>query len=198
MVRLHSEPRDEPSRSASSCRCQLGQRRRSQIKLRRHSHVARVRRAHIIKGADAAEAELYAITSGAKEGLFLRGVLEVSGLTKTGHAHIRTAAKAALDLLHRTGGAGKLRHVSVRYFFVRNLMKESKVKVTKVSTRENPSDNLTKFAPSQVLGNMSRLLPAGVGSRTMSAGQIQTIATCKRKARRLGAGRHTAMGADFR
>ena len=107
----------------------------------RHAHTSS--RTQTLTSLSTAEAELYAITSGVKEGLFLCGLLEESGLTIEGQVHIRTDAKAALDLLHRTGGVGKFRHVNIRYFFVRNLMKESTVKFSKVSAHEHPSDILT-------------------------------------------------------
>ena len=88
-----------------------------------------------------AEAELYALTKGASQGLGMMTLLADFGLTVSVTVH--TDASAAIGIVRRAG-IGKLRHLNVRYLWVQDQVKSERLGLKKVAGADNPADIATK------------------------------------------------------
>ncbi|CAB1104162.1 unnamed protein product [Ectocarpus sp. CCAP 1310/34] len=91
------------------------------------------------------EAEYIAAGEGAKEALFVRGVLsfiapETSGAT----IRVREDNEGALALVQNPFSSARSKHIDVRFHFIRELVKAGKITADNVSTEEQHADMLTK------------------------------------------------------
>ena len=87
------------------------------------------------------EAELYALTKAAAEGLGVQSVAADLGYEMDLRVWVdSTAARAVAS---RTG-LGKVRHLEVRYLWVQEALKGKRLQVKKVAGVDNPADVATK------------------------------------------------------
>ena len=77
-----------------------------------------------------AEAQLYAFTKGAAQGLGLMALLANFGITVEVAVH--TGASAAIGVVRRAG-FGKLRHLNVRYLWLQDQAKNKAIALHKVA-----------------------------------------------------------------
>ena len=78
----------------------------------------------------------------ATEGLGLQSIL--SDFDVCGHAAIKSDATAAIGMVHRLG-LGKVRHLAVGDLWIQHHVRSGKIRVSKNSGLENPSDAQTKY-----------------------------------------------------
>ena len=88
------------------------------------------------------EFELASVVWAATEGLGLQSFL--SDFDLCGHVAIKSDATAAIGMVHRLG-IGKVRHVAVGDLWVQHHVRSGKIRVSKMSGLENPSDAQTKY-----------------------------------------------------
>ena len=87
------------------------------------------------------EAEYYALVKGASVGIGAQSMLSEL-LVKT-DLRVITDASAAIGISKRRG-LGKVRHIDVRQRWAQNKVVDGKIKISKVQSKENLSDALTK------------------------------------------------------
>jgi len=89
------------------------------------------------------EAEYMALTEAAKEGIWLKGLVNDLGLQQD-QALIYCDSLSAICLTKDQVHHEKTKHIDVRYHFLRN---EKRIQVKKVGTADNPADMFTKPVP---------------------------------------------------
>ena len=93
--------------------------------------------------------ELAAVVRAATEGLGLQSFL--SDFDFRGHEAIKSDATAAIGMVHRLG-LGQVRHLAVGDWWIQHHFRSGKIRVSKMSGLENPSDAQTKyFGPEPLL-----------------------------------------------
>ena len=95
-----------------------------------------------------AESEYYAIATGIQEARYVQSIGEEMSLSF--EVQVRTdssSAKAASEKV----GALHMKHMQLRYFFVKSLVEQGLVSVIKIPTASNPADMLTKSVPEATL-----------------------------------------------
>ena len=133
-----------------------------------------------------AEAELYALTKGASQGLGMMTLLSDFGLTVSVTVH--TDASAAIGIVRRAG-IGKLRHLNVRYLWVQDQVKSERLWLEKVAGADNPADIATKHLSADIMRKHLESLGVRVGGGRARSAPI--LGSLGRRGRR----RHTsAMG----
>ena len=93
------------------------------------------------------ESELAAVVRAATEGLGLQSILRDPDLC--GHVAIKSDA-TAIGMVHRLG-SGKVRHLAVGDLWIQHHVRSGKIRVSKMSGLENPSDAQTKYLGSEPL-----------------------------------------------
>ena len=88
------------------------------------------------------EPELAAVVRAATEALGLQPIL--SDLDLCGHVAIKSDATAAIGTVHRLGWA-TVRHLAVGDVWIQHHVCSGKIRVSKMSGLENPSDAQTKY-----------------------------------------------------
>ena len=89
-----------------------------------------------------AEAELYAIGSGAIETLGANTLLKEWGYSDTTPT-LMTDSSSAL-VVAKKRGPGRMKHIELKMLSVQDWVKEKRLRMGKVSTEANPADLLTK------------------------------------------------------
>ena len=87
------------------------------------------------------ESELAAVVRASIEGLGLQSIL--SDLDLCGHVAIKSDATAAIGMVHPLG-SGKVRQLAVGDLWIQHHVRSGKIRVSKMSGLENPSDAQTK------------------------------------------------------
>ena len=88
-----------------------------------------------------AEAEGYALGSGACEGLFICAVAKELGVELKLALHSESTATISQ---HAKMGLGRMKHVELRFLFVKDLLKRERLTLSKIPGTENPADLGTK------------------------------------------------------
>ena len=89
------------------------------------------------------EAEYMALTEAAKEGIWLKGLVGDLGLHQD-QANIYCDSLSAICLAKDQVHHERTKHIDVRYHFLRS---ETRIKVKKIGTADNPADMFTKPVP---------------------------------------------------
>ena len=87
------------------------------------------------------EAELYAVNRAAQEARGLKSISEDLGMKL--EITMEIDAKATMGMVARTG-LGKMRHLAVAELWLQDAVRTGRVKIRKVSGKENTADMLTK------------------------------------------------------
>ena len=88
-----------------------------------------------------AEAEYYAVVTGAAEGLGTQSMMEDLGVTT--QVRVWTDSNAAKAIASRRG-LGKTWHVELRYLWLQDVTKSGRVKMRRIPGEQNLADHLTK------------------------------------------------------
>ena len=100
------------------------------------------------------EAELVALAKAAQEAMWTRNLLQDMGMPVAVPVVLHTDSSAAKDMT--TKCASRVKHLALKYHFVKELVTEGGVQVNKVPTADNPADVLTKAVDT---ATMMRLRP---------------------------------------
>ena len=92
------------------------------------------------------EAEYMAVTEGAKEALWLRGLLEDLGVIQD-YVDVYCDSQSAIHLAENQVTHNRTKHIHVRFHKIRQLVEDGDIQLLKVGTEDNPADMLTKSVP---------------------------------------------------
>ena len=92
------------------------------------------------------EAEYMALAEAAKEALWLMRITEELGFPQD-EAEIFCDSQSAICLAKNNFHHERTKHIDTRYHFIRDEIEEGTLKVSKINTKENPVDILTKSVP---------------------------------------------------
>ena len=95
-----------------------------------------------------AEAEYYALIEGSVRGMGLQSMMREMGLAKG--LVLRTDSSAAKSYLSQRG-LGRMRHIDVKDLWLQEAVCRGRIRMEKVSGKENPADIFTKFLNAQEL-----------------------------------------------
>ena len=127
-----------------------------------------------------AEAELYALTKGAGQGLGMMTLMGDLGVPTSVTVH--TDASAAIGIVRRAG-LGKLRHLNVRYLWLQDQVKQEAIGLQKVAGADNPADLVTKHLNAEAMRkHMARLGVNTSGGRARSAPMLGALGRRGRRA----------------
>ena len=90
------------------------------------------------------EAEIYALSEGAKDVVYFRKLLKGMGLDMTRPTSCATDNKGAADLAHNPEHHRRSKHVARRHFYIRDMVEALELSVPLVRTHEDLADMLTK------------------------------------------------------
>jgi hypothetical protein len=90
------------------------------------------------------EAELIAATSCAQEMMYVKKVLESIGMEIKLPMTLRMDNKGAKDLINNWSVGGRMRHIAVKYFYLRELKEQKIIEIEWISSEANVSDLFTK------------------------------------------------------
>lgn len=94
------------------------------------------------------EAEYYSMVSGVCEALGLQSFLLELG--ETIEIEVRTDSLSARDSVEKRGLL-RVRHLAIRYHFIKDLAARKNIKIAKVESSSNAADMLTKIPTDQIL-----------------------------------------------
>jgi viroplasmin and RNaseH domain-containing protein len=89
------------------------------------------------------EAEFISLTEATKEVLWLTYFLDELQIPYDTPV-ILTDSKSAMEWTKNACHHQRTKHVALKYFFIRDIVRDRKVKIQYVSTKENQADILTK------------------------------------------------------
>ena len=98
-----------------------------------------------------AEAELYAINTGATEALHIRSFLTEALNKKKVNIKIYTDSSSGKSIATRIGSSKKAKHIELKHLFIQQLVLDDIVRIIKVNTVANPADILTKYVATETL-----------------------------------------------
>ena len=108
-----------------------------------------------------AEAELYAINTGATEALHIRSLLmELLNINKI-NIKIHTDSSSGKSMATRIGSSRKAKHIELKHLFIQQLISHDYVRIIKIHTNDNSADILTKYVSTETL--QRHLQQAGIG-----------------------------------
>ena len=118
-----------------------------------------------------AEAEYYAVCTGAAEGLYVHTVATEMGLNVPTPVAFTDAA-AAKAMAERNQMPSKVKHMQIRYLHLQSLVKNKRIILKKVGTLRNVSDILTKHVDAETLQRLRPLLNMSVVEATSAVNQV--------------------------
>ena len=84
-----------------------------------------------------------AITEAVNEAIWFQGLLGEFGIDKK-YVKLYCDSQSAIHLAKNQIYHAKMKHIDVRYHFVREILEEGGVIIQKIRTADNPADMLTK------------------------------------------------------
>ena len=113
-----------------------------------------------------AEAELYAINTGATEALYLRNLLMELLRVKHVNITIHTDSSSGKSMPTRIGSSRKAKHIELKHLFIQQLILNNIVRLIKIHTNDNPADILTKYVSTETLNR--HLHSVGLTTRNLN------------------------------
>ncbi|CAI7902183.1 unnamed protein product [Closterium sp. NIES-54] len=110
----------------------------------RRSRTSYVYRLEPIGPISSAEAEYIALCSATKEGLYLRELLEEAKLAQLPNFSLFYDNQSAIRIANKNGFANRMKHVALRYFFVKDEIEKGRLELSYCPTSEMAADYLTK------------------------------------------------------
>ena len=127
---------------------------------------------------NSAEAEVYACSNGASDGLLLaRLVSWMIGFKTT--IYLFTDSSGARGILQRQG-VGRVRHLSCRILWLQDLICNGSIKFCAIAGAMNPADIGTKRLPANRMKSLMSLL----GMYNVATGalkELKTLGTCSKR-----------------
>ena len=103
------------------------------------------------------EAEYIALTEAVKEALWLKGKTKELSI-KEQNVIIKCDSQSAIHLSKNQIFHERTKHIDVRLHFIKDILADGKVKVEKVSIKDNAADTITKSLPTSKFQHCLRLL----------------------------------------
>ncbi|KAH9328597.1 hypothetical protein KI387_000705, partial [Taxus chinensis] len=102
-------------------------------------------------------AEYVAATEASKEMIWLQQFLDELGHKKeVGRLH--SDSQSAIHLVKNSSFHSRMKHIQLRYHFIRTTLEEDKLKLEKIHTSQNPMDMMTKAVTRENLKLCSTLI----------------------------------------
>ena len=98
-----------------------------------------------------AEAELYAINTGATEALHISNFLKEALIMKKINIRIHTDSSSGKSIATRIGASKKAKHIELKHLFIQQLVAHDLVRIVKVNTINNLADIFTKYVATETL-----------------------------------------------
>ena len=98
-----------------------------------------------------AEAELYAINTGATESLHIRNILQEALNVKKVNIRIHTDSSSGKSMATRIGSSKKAEHIELKQLFIQQLVPHDLVRIIKINTANNTADIFTKYVATETL-----------------------------------------------
>jgi hypothetical protein len=92
------------------------------------------------------EAEYIAATEACKEMVWLKAFLGELGMEQS-DCTLFSDSQSAIHLAKNSAFHARTKHIDIRYHFIRSLLEDGQLTLTKIHTKENPADMLTKVVP---------------------------------------------------
>jgi hypothetical protein len=105
-----------------------------------------------------AEAELIALSEGAKESEWLWYLLREMGFPQEQPVQVWCDSKAAISTVKNPGNHKATKHIEIRYLFTRDLVEEGRLEIQYCSTNEMAADILTKALPTRQFIKLRELI----------------------------------------
>ena len=90
------------------------------------------------------EAEYVAAAEAAKEGIFLRRIFQELGNKTASAVSIKCDNIAAIQVATSTGPTSRVKHIEIRYHFLRAAINKGLIDISHIASADNPADALTK------------------------------------------------------
>ena len=90
-----------------------------------------------LSSVSSAESELYAIGTGAQEGLHIANFIREATTTKV-NIRIHTDSTSGKSIATRIGSSKKAKHIDLKYLFIQQLVQSGILSIHKISTHDNP------------------------------------------------------------
>ncbi|CAG7724410.1 unnamed protein product, partial [Allacma fusca] len=117
------------------------------------------------------EAEYIAVSSGARESVWLRSLIEELGYPQTQPTRILVDNQSAIKLVKNPEMHSRTKHIQVRYHYIRELVEDEQVSIEYVHTSDQLADGLTKpLLKGKLEHNRSRL---GIEDNSMEGSRVQ-------------------------
>ena len=107
-------------------------------------------RTQAVVALSSAESELYALGTGAQEGLHIANFIKEATTTKV-NIRIHTDSTSGKSTATRIGSPKKAKRIDLKYLFIQQLVQSGILSIHKISAHDNPADILTKYVPAEVL-----------------------------------------------
>ena len=121
-----------------------------------------------------AEAEGYAMGSGAAEALSLQAYLnELGEDLETVEVKVRSDSTAGISAQSRLGLSSLMKHVQIKYLFLQDLVRTKRIKICKVASQDNIADIGTKYLTKQLLDRFSTKIGLCIESRSVNMNLLQ-------------------------
>ena len=98
-----------------------------------------------------AEAELYAINTGATEALHISNFMKEALNMKKINIRIHTDSSSGKSMATRIGASKKAKHIELKHLFIQQLVAHDLVRIVKINTTNNPADIFTKYVATETL-----------------------------------------------
>ena len=98
-----------------------------------------------------AEAELYAINTGATEALHIRSFLTEALNKKKVNIRIHTDSSSGKSIATRIRSSKKAKHIELKHLFIQQLVLNDVVRIIKINTVANPADIFTQYVATETL-----------------------------------------------
>ena len=110
-----------------------------------------------------AEAELYAINTGATEALHISNLLKEALNMKKINIRIHTDSSSGKSMATRIGSSKKAKHIELKHLFIQQLVAHDLVRIVKINTVHNPADIFTKYVATETL--LRHISDVGISTR---------------------------------
>ncbi|GKB43530.1 retrovirus-related pol polyprotein from transposon TNT 1-94 [Tanacetum coccineum] len=107
------------------------------------------------------EAEYMALTEAVKESIWLKGLLIELGVNLRSVV-VNSDNKSAIHLSRNATFLDRMKHINVRYHFIREIMESKEIEVAKIGKKDNATDAFTKVVPGPKFKYCMKILGVGI------------------------------------
>ena len=104
------------------------------------------------------EAEYLSAVSAGQEILWLRSLFSEMGFEIKGASSLHLDNQSAIAVTRNPEHHGRMKHLDVRHFWLRDVVKAGVIDVRYISTKDMPADIMTKSLPKATVENMRAMV----------------------------------------